>query len=719
MDRSRKTQYPPHDTHYQEQEALSMDTRKIYRGIVRYSWLIILLAVVGLIAGIWMKSYLSSYYTANSILIYQKENVFDREREYQILHLSLPSALEMVTLPVHIKAVKSILGLNAPIEEIQDMINIEVPAKDSNLITISVTAENKNLAVDIANTLARVVVRSSQNLNREQWQKAYTFFTNQVRLLRLNLDEKVEELADFRQKHRFLGMDIGSSAVLQDLIAYEKQLKEMDLELTRLEVEYANLKEEFQKIPGKIAAPRSEKVAGITQLDQLENALILARTKYAPNNPKIKSLEAQIAEIRSEKEEGKNEPEEREMVTNPVREQLDLNLIEMQAKLQSTSRLKEEVGKRVEKLREDVSNLSQEQLTFAQMLAKKESIEQKIFQNEQKQRNAEIMINLGKGDLELYQTAEKAFSNKNSVGLSLLPIVGLFVGLFAGFTFVLAKEIFEGKVRTAKQCELLFKIPCIFTIPHIRGMTKINGEKKVRYYIRQLAERLQHLKAPLKSLALTSSMSGEGKSFLLSYLSGYYAHIGKKVLLLDLDFRENSFLDPANLPEAKLEHYLKGKCQYREVVAKGKVDRIKLGDDIELSRLLASEAMKELWGNLEREYDFILVDIPGAVEDDFTVEMTRFTEVTLFVIDSSRTGKDFIETSIQEIEAGGTKVDGIVLNNILPVYLENMKIKTHQKLHESEDWSAWFAARKKDIGRKNSPNGLFSGFTAWLKKRKT
>lgn len=656
---------------------LSLDVKKILRGFIRYIWVIIALTVLGAVLGSYFYYILTQKSKAEAVLVYQQEGV-QPDTAYQIIHLSMASAVEMATLPVHLKAVKSILGLEYSIEELQEMIKVEPPLRESNLFTISVVASKPALAIDIANTLAQVVVKSSQDMNREQWQKVYAYYANQNRELRAKLDEQVATLADYRQKNRFLGMDVTSSASLQDLRNAELELEKVKIEYTRYSAEYENLKHEYDKIPEKIAKPSIEDTTLSSQISQIESALLLARTKYAPSNPKIKNLEVQLIELKKQAS-APAEPNEAsaEYIPNPAREQLNVSLIEMRARMLSALRLKEELEKTVTELKSQVTNLSEQQLNFAQMMNMKMALEEKIRQTELKERQAETMVHLGKGDIEFYQKSEKAFSLESKKIYQILPFLGLFSGLFLGMTLVLILEVLDNKVRTSKQCELLFGIPCIATIPEIHSWTERWSDQKALFYARDLVDRLRSIKPSFKTVAVTSSVSGEGKSFVSHYLSQYFSRLGQSVLMLELDYRENSFL--RSTANYTLDMYLRNQASYQDIIAHGPVDLIKVGRDPELHELINSNEMADLWTVLTNKYDKIIVEIPGALEEDSTSKFINACDFRLLVIGSSFVNQSYIKSSLDELKSRGVRITDIVLNRILPVYVDSVRIREHEQ----------------------------------------
>lgn len=672
----------------------NFEMQKIVRGILRHFLIIIFVTLLTTLICTVLAYKLTHTYNTESVLIYslqQNKNVEDR---YQILHISLPSAVEMIKLPVHIKAVKSILGLDLSIEELTDMIRVAVPVRDSNLVTIEVTAKNPTLAIDIANTLAGVVVRSTQDLNQRQWQAAFGFFKNQETSLKQKLDGLNKNIADFRKLHQFMGMDIDSSYSMSALKNAENKLESANLEYAQMLVQYENLRREFSKIPDQLPQSATDDPFFKNRLGQLQGALLDARTKYAPGNPKIKALEAQVETLRKTTEtelvkagETNVDDKATKYVANPVKEKLNLELIGMQAKLRSTQKLKEEMTDLVTKYRKDIENWSQEQADFSKLLVAKNSLDSQIQANEEMMRIVEIMLNLGKGDLELYQSADKAFSYKKSLLVDLLPLIGFILGGLLGIGCSLIAEISDKKIRTMKQFETCYTVPCLAEIPEIKISSNQQADPKVLNAIHNLVERLS-LGSFAKTLTVTSSLPNEGKSFVVFHLANYYVNSGKKVLIIELDTKSNPYFDEEQQAPLYLEEYLREKAPLEEIIYKSTFDRIKAGRSSEIQELVRTDVLKKLLNSLMSKYDIILLDAPGILEETGAIRIASVSEQTLFVVGSKIVDKNAIDMSFKDLEIYGIHPYGAILNRVLPVYMDKVRLK--MKNGKSFWLSNWF-----------------------------
>jgi capsular exopolysaccharide synthesis family protein len=151
-----------------------------------------------------------------------------------------------------------------------------------------------------------------------------------------------------------------------------------------------------------------------------------------------------------------------------------------------------------------------------------------------------------------------------------------------------------------------------------------------------------------KTIMITSTYSGEGKSFFSRNLAMSLASLGKKTLLIDLDMRKSIMNETLNINPGKgIAMYLANdQISLNEVVDKSKTFDPNL-DIIPIkafppnpAELLISPRLDELFELVKKEdYDYIIVDTPpiGLVSDAFYI--TKFADASIYVVRANYTNK--------------------------------------------------------------------------------
>ncbi len=172
-------------------------------------------------------------------------------------------------------------------------------------------------------------------------------------------------------------------------------------------------------------------------------------------------------------------------------------------------------------------------------------------------------------------------------------------------------------------------------------------------------------------LQLTSTMSGEGKSFIALNLGLTYATVGKRVVVVDLDLRKGRFTEYVNLvTNVGASAYLAGKVDNLDsIIEKGKInenlDIIPMGAiPPNPTALLMGDRLKQLIAELKKKYDYVLLDtVPYGVIADASL-INRHVDVTLYIIRDGKVDRGYLEDLEHMSEAGRFKNLVFLVNDI-------------------------------------------------------
>ncbi len=187
-----------------------------------------------------------------------------------------------------------------------------------------------------------------------------------------------------------------------------------------------------------------------------------------------------------------------------------------------------------------------------------------------------------------------------------------------------------------------------------------------------------NIKGKLKTILVTSTLPGEGKSWISSNLAVTFAQTNKKVLLVDADMRKGKQYSIFEcFPRPGLSNYLakaisaenndaiKGINKY---IQKTEVPNLFLmaGGNIppNPSELLTSPQMEHLLEELKTMFDIIVIDgTPNQLVTDSLI-LTRLVDSTLIVTAHNQTKKEDLKRAIENIKNVGGNISGIVLNKV-------------------------------------------------------
>lgn len=258
--------------------------------------------------------------------------------------------------------------------------------------------------------------------------------------------------------------------------------------------------------------------------------------------------------------------------------------------------------------------------------------------------------------------------------------IGLVASLVFNFFFIGILYLLNNKVISVNEVERNINIPVLGSIPMVSNgysdelIVLKNPKSMASEAIRTLRTSLDFFTSggDKKAISVSSTVSGEGKSFLAMNLSGVLAMSGKKVILLDLDMRKakNNLSFEVTDPSKGVSTILIHKHDWKSCIIKTSLasfDYIPAGPHPpNPSELLLNGTFDQLLENLKAEYDYIVMDTPpvGLVTDG--VMVMKKSDISIYVFRANYSKKEFINNLKRLIKINKlTNVATVV--NALPV----------------------------------------------------
>ncbi len=259
-------------------------------------------------------------------------------------------------------------------------------------------------------------------------------------------------------------------------------------------------------------------------------------------------------------------------------------------------------------------------------------------------------------------------------------------GVFLSFALVVVRYLLHNKVTNLRELERATKVPILGTVPRYRHRklkyTKLlvhqNPKSSLNEALRSLRTNLAFLLPKAKNasqdsntniISVTSTISGEGKTFVATNLGGIIAMSDRKVVLLDCDMRKPKVhiaFDEEN--DVGVSNILINQNSIQDCI---KSTAIKQFDFIAAgptppnpSELLLRDDFDQLLENLKEIYDIILIDTPpvGLVTDG--VLIMQKVDVPLYVVKAHYSRKVFGKSIDKLVEVHNFKNLSIVLNSV-------------------------------------------------------
>jgi capsular exopolysaccharide synthesis family protein len=254
------------------------------------------------------------------------------------------------------------------------------------------------------------------------------------------------------------------------------------------------------------------------------------------------------------------------------------------------------------------------------------------------------------------------------------------VSSLAGVLVALLLERLDRGVRSGKQLENAFGLPCLGLIPEVSDK---QGDLRPHQYLLQrpfsqyaeairlayTALRLRHAGQPPKVIQITSAVPGEGKTTFAVSLAASLAQSGMRVLLFDLDLRHPSVARELPLAEGgAFSRFVAGEQRSDETVQRDPESGVEViafqHSRLNPTRLLSSRRMATLIGLLRNSYDVVILDGPPLLGVSDSKLLTELADAVVFVVRWEETTLDLVEDAVRQLEAVRAKIGGAVITQV-------------------------------------------------------
>jgi capsular exopolysaccharide synthesis family protein len=515
----------------------------------------------------------------------------------------------------------------------------------SNLITAIITNENvttidlgysatvPSKGEDVLNYLINLYVNSNIEENNKIADSTIAFIESRLVGVGQELGTVEKGIEQFKKANKLADIGEQSKALVTTSADLEKTLAEQQVQIEVIDGLEKYLEDDKNNARIMPTSAPIQDPAFVAVLEKY-NAMQLQRQQYLLNsteeNPAVKSLDLQLAQQRAD--------------LLKILRSFKNGLIVNRANLESRSGTLAGAIQKVPTQERQYLDFSRRQNVLQQLylylLQTREQTAVSKYNN-----IAPIRI------IDAPQSAPQPYSpNKIIVG-----IVALFFGLAIPSGVLFTKELLNTKIITAADITSVTHVPVVAEISHSKSAKTVvvtrESRSAVAEQFRSLRTNLQYLLHGKneKVILLTSSMSGEGKSFVALNLASALSLSGKKVLLVELDLRKPKLSQNLNLDNfTGITNYLVSDITINDIIRPSGLHPdcyiVSSGSlPPNPSELILSERIEKLFEEARKSFDFIIVDTPpvGLVTDAQLLD--RYSDLTLYIVRQKFTFKKQIQ----------------------------------------------------------------------------
>ncbi|WP_177199982.1 polysaccharide biosynthesis tyrosine autokinase [Flexibacter flexilis] len=540
-------------------------------------------------------------------------------------------------------------------EKIAATLLIERTKKGGNLINISIKGPHIQKIVDIINTLMAIYAVNDMRERNLSLSNTVNFIDDQLAQVSTILKSTEGELDGFRKFNKSMSVSQMSAEAFSELKGFDKEKEHLK---TRQQY-YLYLKKYLSgnNPIDQIVAPA---MLGIDEplMTNLINELLsvsskLREKKFYQNddNKPIISYKQKIVFLRQQI---------LEVVEN------DLRMLSLQ--LHNADENYKEAESQILSL----PDKERQQLSIERRLKINDNIYTFLLQ-----KRTEIgMTKAGTTpNVNVISTAKP--QNATIVGMQKVQIyaIAALAGLLFPIVVVVLMMLLNDKLQSKKDVERISRIPILGLIGHnTRGdylVVNDNPKSVITEAFRSIRLNLTYF-APDKKhkvIGVTSSVSGEGKTFLSMNLGAVFALAGKKTVVIMADLRKPKYEVELGLDLSKgLSTYLTGQSTYDESVQITKFSNLYVLPAGPIppnpAETLGLPAMEELINRLREDYECVIIDTPplGLLADWFI--LSPFIDAGVYIVRHNYTRKSFLKKINELYVEKKVKNISIVINDI-------------------------------------------------------
>jgi capsular exopolysaccharide synthesis family protein len=495
--------------------------------------------------------------------------------------------------------------------------------KETSILKLNLRERNPRKSIHILNKITEIYIRSGLDEKNLMAINTIHFIDEQLTIIKDSLSGIERKLELFKTKHpdlEIVDKEYGTYFQKQRL---DNSLSEQSVNIKYYKSLLSYLKNE--KNTNSIVSPTSMGISNL-ELNNLINQLLQLNAKKGElqltttdKNPTYIAILSQINHTKKTIIENVN------------------NLIS------SASIYEVDLIDRITTFDKKINKLPEAEKDYLILRRKYEYNEQTAIYLQQKRYEASLAKAGTESDHKVIDFARLDNEEPISPRKSLAYFISLLFGFLLPIAFISLRDFFSDTIKSKSDLLNSTNIPILGLIGHSDNATSLvvsNASKSIiAESFRALRTNIQYLAADKvkKVITVTSSIGGEGKTFTTMNLAAIIALSGHKTVLIGGDLRKPKLHEDFKVDTSKgLSSYLINKSELAEVIEKTEIDSL----DVIASgptppnpaELLDSKKMRDLIMELNKTYDYVIIDTPpiGLVTDG--VILMQHADVNLYVV---------------------------------------------------------------------------------------
>ena len=518
-------------------------------------------------------------------------------------------------------------------------LNVSQTSKTTTIAQLTLSDEDPQRAIDYLQQLSICYNRQANEDKNEVAERTEEFINGRLEKINAELGNTEGQLESYKKRNGMIDLKANATSAFSNADQYSQKLSEANTQvalLDEMQNYMDNPNNRFQPLPSNVGLNDDAATSLISNYNQLVQRRNLLLQSASENSPSVMPLTTQI--------------EDMDRAIRRALKQARRNLdIQRNSVASQYGKYQGQVGE------------SPEQERMLTQIGRQQEVKSGLY--------LMLLQKREENSISLAATADKgklidgpALGGKVSPKSSMILLAALIIALGLPAIIIFLLEFFRYKIEGHEDVAKLTTLPIIADVAVSTESAKTKGEivihenrnNQMEEIFRSMRTNLQFvLEKDEKVVMFTSSTSGEGKTFITSNLAVSFALLGKKVLLVGLDIRKPRLADLFEIDDHQhgiTNLLVKNDPNWEEIqqqlVPSGINNNLTLlmagPTPPNPSELVSRKSLDDIFAELRKHYDYILVDTApvGLVTD--TIEIGRICDATVFVCRADFTPKESI-----------------------------------------------------------------------------
>lgn len=501
-------------------------------------------------------------------------------------------------------------------------LKVEIPNKQVSVIYLTLNDIIPAKGEAVLNQLISAYMQANVIDKNRIADSTIQFIQERLRLVFGELNDIEKDIEKFKTANKVTDLSAQSGLLLQNTSEYAKQQTGQEVQLSVVEALEQFLKDNLNSarvVPSSLVMQDANFIALVQRYNETQLQRDRMLMSLTPSHPTIKTIEEQLSNLRIE------------LLSSiaSVKQGIEISVNELK--------------KRTSGIESAITNMPAKERTFLDY-SRQQAIKQELYLFLlKKMEETAISKSATIANARIIDRA-KSDPNPFKPSKTMILFVGLIAGLALPFAISFGKDVVNTRVASMEDIVNNTSIPVLAEIGHSNAEQAIavtmNSRQLIAEQFRSLRTNLQYLipGKQEKIILITSSMSGEGKSFLSINLAATLALANKKVILLEFDLRKPKISQTLSLEKRGFTNYIIAEdADWRTMIQhSGK----QAGFDILASgplppnptELLMLPKVTTLMNELKESYDYIIIDSPPAGMVTDAEIMASYADITIYLV---------------------------------------------------------------------------------------